>query len=934
MTMTSTLPNGFTNIYHKMDTPLPTCFLAHSPVENSRLARCPPQSSTSTLDRTNLFPLPPTQITDMTDTIPQDRGFRGTESPIDTFLTLHGINSVPVRAITYTKVDGSIGKKFQSLRYDLGLTFAYGQNLFLPTNALNLRLVQNNWKHKKQLLLQRYGNSLRGALDTTDVYVVDVDDCSQVETPAIHELMQTSAYYMSIGKNLPKIFIRVQGTGLPLSKNIPLVRGPGSPLVELQKGQWSWYNYHQPVFNSNTIRTLTVDELRALFPDMASKKEVETITRSTPRPKEDQDDDDEMDAAFRDKEPITESTMTTLLSLLKDSRADDRKDWLSIAFILKYHLPEDEALALFQQFSQRSPKYRPHEDEVFFHGLRPSGLANVKYLKWMAFKDNPEAYCALFPDDATFHKRLLLNKVGHNSSVSVNHQTLAQLYALSHEESDKFRFEYLTKSGQWYSVQPNQVWEMNAGKLMNSVSSKCVSIIETRFSEPMTKEDWEHKGKVISSLQSATKIDGTLRFIKELLTDKGFKNKLDTNFHLLAFTDVVFDLTHKDYRPIEPSDMIMTTLGYARPTVDPVIRAELQTFVNSLFENDAKTAYLMKVLASCLFNGNVQQEFYILTGYGSNGKSLLMTLLSTAMGGYMGSINYTALTKKPKEDNQASDWPKTKPMRLVITSEPDSKSQLQGNVLKSITGGDAMSKRELYSNNTDWVPMFIPLLIANEVPRMDNIDEAMARRLRVINFPFQFKLTQDVDQWDETIHRVRNGKYPINFKESKYGQQFLLMLLDVYLEHLHDTDRKTVFAVENIPRDFINATDDYCNTNNIVIDFLGERYIVVDYVNIDNSVSGKAQRERVQTEFSHTAPSLWQEYKEWVSDKDARKSDKYMSQRSFTGYLNAVPDIGKCKYKQSGTGMQMYALRPHIRPRPSVHHGGGAYAPGFHPGGK
>ena len=858
--------------------------------------------------------IPTTNIHTTTDTSNRKRPM-----DIDEFLAAHGIASVPVRVTTFESLDGVIKKRFVSLKNDLGLDFKYGQNLFNGDreNQIHLRRVQQAFSERRQMLVRRYGQTLRGAMDTSKIFIIDVDDRELEQSPIVQDLMGSSPYYRSVSKNLPKIFIKIDGELVP-TKNIPLVKGQtrgDSPRIELQKGQWSFYNYGQNVENVDYgIRSLTVAEMRDMFPDMPSADEMDVVPRPS-RPRDPTPNDrplaDNLENDGRECPiDINQFSLGVLVSLLKPTRADNRRDWLSVGYALKMYLELEEAWEIFKEFSEQSPKFRPNEDRYTFDRLVPSGIANINTLRKMAFYDNAERYVSAFPEDTVAVREFHIQKLGVKKNTAISHGAIANIFTLT-EDAEMYRYCALSRT--WFSVSDTDIWVKHAEPITDKIRTFTSALVSSKFQGELDEKDMKVLGRLSTASQSKSFVEGCIYFLKAKLLYDNFLDKMDTNGRIIAFADCVYDLELQGYRATEPTDYIMTTVGYNRPDPEMSIQEELTAFMKSLFESEEKTMYLMRVLASSLFEGNKQQEFYVLTGSGSNGKSLLMTLLSKALGAYNGDMSYAALTSRRKAENAFSDWVKTRPMRFVKCLEPDAKSMIQGNMVKKITGGDAMTERELHRNTQTWRPLFVFYLIANEVPRFDHIDEAVERRLRFIHFPFQFKDKEKLGEaWQDDIHRQRDEGLMDKFEQDiRYGQQFLLMLIDVYNRDFLNKDHSAVLS--SIPDDFYKIQMEYQRSNNVVATYITERYEILE-----------ATPEN-KKDHSKDVESLYKDYRAWAMGQYIRSTDKNMTQHQFACNLNGVPDIAKSKWRPS-------AFEYTLRPKESRLLGNcGSYAPGFEP---
>jgi uncharacterized membrane protein YfcA len=67
-------------------------------------------------------------------------------------------------------------------------------------------------------------------------------------------------------------------------------------------------------------------------------------------------------------------------------------------------------------------------------------------------------------------------------------------------------------------------------------------------------------------------------------------------------------------------------------------------------------SYFLNHLATCLVGGNKSQKFHILTGSGSNGKSMLMNLTSKALGDYAAVVPITLFTQKRAGSGSAANF--------------------------------------------------------------------------------------------------------------------------------------------------------------------------------------------------------------------------------------------------------------------------------------
>ena len=267
--------------------------------------------------------------------------------------------------------------------------------------------------------------------------------------------------------------------------------------------------------------------------------------------------------------------------------------------------------------------------------------------------------------------------------------------------------------------------------------------------------------------------ENVMRECKILFRDTKFLQKLDENKHLIAFTNGVFDTLGSDemdgngnyirpwFRPGKQEDYISfcTNMEYNESAIysSHPCWAELNKFLNSILPNEIVRGYFMKSLALCL-SGEYVQRFHIMTGSGSNGKSMLMNLMGTAMGDYCYKANIAMFTqKRGKAGAAAPEMVRMKGRRFVTMSEPDEGEPLSTGFLKEITGSEKVSCRDLYAGSKQMVEFDVMakfFLSCNDKPPVKTVDGGTWRRIKVVDFPSKFvhepKLPHELPI-DETI---------------------------------------------------------------------------------------------------------------------------------------------------------------------------------------
>ena len=125
--------------------------------------------------------------------------------------------------------------------------------------------------------------------------------------------------------------------------------------------------------------------------------------------------------------------------------------------------------------------------------------------------------------------------------------------------------------------------------------------------------------------------------------------------------------------------------------------------------------------------------FAFLYGGGGNGKSVFLEALGHILGDYA-TTTETATFTASKSDRHSTGLAALKGARLVVASETQAGRAWDETKVKQVTGGDKMSARFMNENFFTFTPQLKLIIAGNNQPRLDSIDDAMRRRLRVVPF--------------------------------------------------------------------------------------------------------------------------------------------------------------------------------------------------------
>lgn len=311
--------------------------------------------------------------------------------------------------------------------------------------------------------------------------------------------------------------------------------------------------------------------------------------------------------------------------------------------------------------------------------------------------------------------------------------------------------------------------------------------------------------------------ENVMKECKLLFFDKEFAQRLDENKHLIGFKNGVYDTLARAFRPGTPEDCVSmcTNMEYNPSTEYHKFScwSDISKFLESILPNRNVREYYMKHLSRSL-SGTYTQDFHILTGEGSNGKSMLMNLMMTCFGEYAYKVNIALFTqKRGKAGAAAPELVRMKGKRFVMMSEPDQDDTISEGFLKEVTGSEKIPCRDLYGGSKQIIEMEIQAkfhMACNVKPRVTDTTNGTWRRLKVIDFPNKFvhqpRLSNELPI-DETIMQ--------KVQSQEWAECFMSYLIHLYEEGMGHTKLAP-------PKEVEAYTSEYQEESDVIARFLRE----------------------------------------------------------------------------------------------------------------
>lgn len=331
----------------------------------------------------------------------------------------------------------------------------------------------------------------------------------------------------------------------------------------------------------------------------------------------------------------------------------------------------------------------------------------------------------------------------------------------------------------------------------------------------------EGLNKIYTKLKTTTFKNNIMKESKELFFDEQFTKKVDSNKDIIAFNNGVLDLTTFEFRDGKPEDYISfsTQIDYDedKKYYEYSEWPQIELFLNQVLPDPEVRSYFMKHLSTCLMGGNKAQKFHILTGSGSNGKSMLMNLASKALGDYAAVVPIALFTQKRAGSGSAApEVIRLKGRRFVTMQEPDEKVALNTGLMKLVSSGEKMYARDLFKSGCEFEVQAKFHLACNDKPEINSTDGGTWRRLMVINFVSKFTDTpKEINQFliDESI------QYLVNSQE--WATPFLSYMI-------HTLKEGKGFHKLQAPPKVMEYTSEYRNDNDGIARFMNEKIQGID----------------------------------------------------------------------------------------------------------
>lgn len=300
---------------------------------------------------------------------------------------------------------------------------------------------------------------------------------------------------------------------------------------------------------------------------------------------------------------------------------------------------------------------------------------------------------------------------------------------------------FVPELGRWY-VWTGVYWRQAADAEMRQYARLAVEAMREE-GEGLYAERREALQKWQRKSQTAGMLGNMLKLAEASPLVLVAADALDRERHLLGVENGAIDLRTGELLPPDPHHRLTRV---CRVPYDPTASCPLwERTLYEVFQGDAeRVAFLQRLLGYVLLGQPDEDVIVILLGMGANGKSTVTYVVRHVLGGYAATVAAsTVVSDSSGPSNSGTARPdllRLAGVRFAAITEPDEGSELREGFVKSVTGGEPIVARNLYSSTfVEVLPSWVPFMATNHRPIIKGDDLGIWRRILLLPFEANFE---------------------------------------------------------------------------------------------------------------------------------------------------------------------------------------------------
>jgi len=308
----------------------------------------------------------------------------------------------------------------------------------------------------------------------------------------------------------------------------------------------------------------------------------------------------------------------------------------------------------------------------------------------------------------------------------------------------------------------NKIWMVWNGKywqydVTESVKNFIEILAEKMMYESNSVNDMNERMRILKNIEHIYSSAGKESLLKEARHISGvpvLNSDFDRNPYLICTESGVIDLKEYKISPHDRGQMISMSTNCEIDRKNRPVRFE--KFLFEIFGgNEDVIHYVHKALGYSITNSTREQVMFILHGDGNNGKSLLLDVIKTVLGGYGITSKPQLLTETNFGTQNSEEIARLNGKRFCAVEEIKSGDKMDEQIVKSLTSGIGNQvARFLYANSFEFPVTCKFWMATNYEPVIRGNDKGIWRRIVKIPVPTDFTGKEDKDLREKLLQEV------------------------------------------------------------------------------------------------------------------------------------------------------------------------------------
>lgn len=479
-------------------------------------------------------------------------------------------------------------------------------------------------------------------------------------------------------------------------------------------------------------------------------------------------------------------------------------DWFKVAGALKYN---DYDFKIFDDFSKKSKVFNERTTKQLWADIKnKTKHISIHTLQNLAKQENSEEYKKWLVKWDYYYISIDDIEDSYKTAVIVS-KTLSETLKLCKEN-----WYMLTESQLWKQQKEASFYIINeVRKYIDESNKKIVARISLAFGEEKEKLIEVSKKYLQSYKKISTSgyLNVLTKYLKTLLTDNTFADKLDNNPGKLVFKNGIMDLKTKKFKEgIIWSDFVSDTIPYDySPSGYEYVKSVLKKILNN---NADHLEYFLSIVGySFVGLPNLEKSLYFMIdktglGKGDNGKTFFFDIMTTLMPNYTYKSKSSFLEKSNTKVHKQLALMKGK--RLVWLDEMPKEKDTNAELMKELADGNQVENEVMFGTSETLNIMFKLFALSNHIPKINPNESAVYNRYKQVSFNSHFDRTGTrVEDCPEELKFVADASLSAKIKEEYYNEVFNMI---IEYANLYYTRK-----MPKVPQQFLADTKETQNRN-------------------------------------------------------------------------------------------------------------------------